>query len=82
MTVQVFGTTASTAPATISDPGWTALSPHQLQKERHTLIKLSDSTKAFRMLVLWITGAPPGSIGTPTAPGRVSVNEVEAFPAK
>ncbi len=82
MTVQVFGTAASTAPATISDPAWTALSPRQLQKERHTLIKLSDSTKTFRELVLWITGAPPASIGTPTSPGRVNVNEVEVFPVK
>jgi hypothetical protein len=82
MTVQVFGTAASTAPTTISDPGWTALSPAKLQKERHTLIKLSDSTKAFAFLVLWITGAPPASIGTPTSPGRVSVNEVEVFPTK
>jgi hypothetical protein len=82
MTVQVFGTAASTAPTTISDPAWTALSPDKLQKERHTLIKLSDSTKAFRFLVLWITGAPPASIGTPTSPGRVSVNEVEVFPVK
>ncbi len=81
MSVQVFGTAASTAPTTISDPGWTPLSPHQLQKERHTHINLSDSTKAFRVLALWITGAPPASIGTPTSPGRVSVNEVELFPA-
>jgi hypothetical protein len=82
MTMQVFGTAASTAPVAITDPGWTALSPLKLQKERHALIKLGDSTKAFRMLVVWITGAPPGSIGTPAAPGRVSVNEVEVFPVK
>lgn len=82
MTVQVFGSSASTAPTAITDPGWTALSPLALQKEKHTLIKLRDSTKAFRVVAMWITGAPPGSIGTPTAPGRVSVNEVELFPAK
>jgi len=82
MTVQVFGSAASTAPATIADPSWTALSSHQLQKERHTLIKLSNSAKAFRFVTLWISGAPPGSIGTPAAPGSVSVNEVELFPAK
>lgn len=82
MTVQVFGSTAATAPTTITDPAWTPLSADKLQKERHTLIKLSNSTKAFRLITLWITGAPPGSIGTPTAPGRVSVNEVELFPAK
>ncbi len=82
MTVQVFGSTAATAPTTITDPAWTPLSAGKLQKERHTLIKLSNSTKAFRFITLWISGAPPGSIGTPTAPGRVSVNEVELFPPK
>jgi hypothetical protein len=82
MTVQVFGSTAATAPTTITDPAWIPLSPHALQKERHTLIKLSNSTKAFHFITLWISGVPPGSIGTPTAPGRVSVNEVELFPPK
>jgi hypothetical protein len=82
MTVQVFASDASAAPATITDPSWTALSTRQLQKERHTLIKLSNSTKAFRFVTLWISGAPPGSIGTAAAPGSVSVNEVELFPAK
>jgi hypothetical protein len=82
MTVQVFGSTAASAPTAITNPAWTPLSADKLQKERHTLIKLSNSTKAFRFITLWISGAPPGSIGTPTAPGRVSVNEVELFPPK
>ncbi len=82
MTVQVFGANGSTAPATITDPGWTHLSPYQVEKKKHMLFKLSDSTKAFRFVTLWISGAPAASIGTATAPGRVSVNEVELFPTK
>jgi hypothetical protein len=82
MTVQVFGANGSAAPTTITNPAWTHLSALALQKQRHTLIKLSEPTKAFRFVTLWISGAPPASIGTPTAPGRVSVNEVEVFPTK
>jgi len=82
MTVEVFGANGSTAPISITDPAWTHLSPYQVEKKRHMLIKLGDSTKAFRFVTLWISGAPPASIGTPTAPGRVSVNEVELFPTK
>lgn len=82
MTVEVFAANGSTAPTSITDPAWTHLSPVQLQKKRHTLIKLGHSSKAFRFVTLWISGAPAASIGTPTAPGRVSVNEVELFPVK
>jgi hypothetical protein len=82
MTVEVFGANGSTAPATITDPAWTHLSPYQVEKKTHMVIKLGDSTKAFRFVTLWISGAPAGSIGTAAAPGRVSVNEVELFPTK
>ena len=82
MTVQVFGANGTAAPAAITDPGWTKLSPTQLQKKKHELIKLKDSTKAFRFVTLWISGVPAASVGTAQAPGRVSVNEVELFPAK
>ncbi len=82
MTVEVFGANGSTAPATITDPAWTHLSPYQVEKKTHMVIKLGDSTKAFRFVTLWISGAPAASIGTATAPGRVSVNEVELFPTK
>ena len=82
MTVQVLGANASSAPATISDPGWVKLSRSFVQKKRHEAIKLSDSTKGFRFVLLWISGAPAASVGTPHAPGRVSVNELELFPAK
>jgi hypothetical protein len=82
MTVQVFAANGTTAPASITDPGWAKLSPSQIDKKRHVVIKLRESTKAFRFVTLWISRVPAASIGTPEAPGRVSVNEVELFPAK
>lgn len=82
LTAQVYGANGTAAPATISDPAWTSLSAPRAEKKRHTLIKLADSTKAFRFIVLWLSGAPAASVGTPTAPGRVSVNEIELFPTK
>jgi hypothetical protein len=78
MTVQVFGANGTAPPATITAPGWVALSQPAVQKERHDRIKLTGSS-AFRFVVLWITGVPAGSVGTPQAPGRVSVNELEAL---
>jgi hypothetical protein len=82
MTAQVFGANGTAAPATITDPGWTKLTPSQVEKKKHVLIKLSDSTTAFRFVTLWISRVPAASVGTPQAPGRVSVNEIELFPAK
>lgn len=81
LTVQVFGANGTTPPATITTPGWVALSAPAVQKERHDRIKLTGSGAAFRFVLLWITAAPAGSVGTPQAPGRVSVNELEALAA-
>jgi len=82
MTVEVFGANGSSAPTTITNPAWTHLSPYQVENKKHLLIKLGNSTKAFRFVTLWISGAPAASIGTPTAPGLVEVNEVELYPPK
>ena len=81
MTVQVFGANGSAPPAAITDPGWVALSQPAVEKERHARIKLTGSSAAFRFVVLWISGVPAGSVGTAEAPGRVSVNELEALSA-
>ncbi len=81
MTVQVFGSSAATAPTTITDPGWTALTKSEVLKTRHVRVKLSDTTTGFRFVTLWISKAPASAVGTPQAPGRVSVNEVELFAA-
>lgn len=81
MTIEVYGANGHTVPGSITDPGWTPLSSAQDAKKRTTHIKLRDN-KAFRFVVLWISKAPASSVGTPQAPGRVSVNEVELFPPK
>jgi hypothetical protein len=79
MTVQVYGTSGPTLPTSITDPAWVKLSPSLLVKTRHMRIKLK-SAKAVRFVALWISKAPAASVGTPQAPGRVSVNELELFP--
>jgi hypothetical protein len=82
MAVHVFGANTSVLPTSITDPAWVQLSPYHVEKKRHALLKLGDSTKAFNFITLWISKAPASSIGTPQAPGLVSVNEIELFPAK
>ncbi|HEV2924232.1 MAG TPA: hypothetical protein VGW98_09385 [Solirubrobacteraceae bacterium] len=88
MTVQVYGSAASTLPHSIADPAWVKLSGSLLVKARHFHIKLNSN--AVRFVALWISKAPPGSVGSQqapggvivegSAPGRVSVNEIELFP--
>jgi hypothetical protein len=82
MTVQMYGANGTTLPASITDPAWVALSPSLEAKKRRTKIALRDSAKAFRFLTLWISRAPQSSLGTPSAPGHVDVNELELFAAK
>jgi hypothetical protein len=79
MTVQVYGTSGPTLPTSITDPAWVKLSPSLPVKTRHMRIKLK-SAKAVRFVTLWISKAPAAFLGTPQAPGRVSVNELELFP--
>jgi hypothetical protein len=79
MTVQVYGTSDPTLPASITDRAWVKLSPSLSVKSRHMRIKLK-SAKAVRFLTLWISKAPAASVGTTQAPGHVSVNELELFP--
>ncbi len=79
MTVQMYGANGTTLPASITDPAWVALSPSLDAKKRNTTITLRDSSKAFRFITLWISRAPQSAVGTPTAPGHVSVNELELF---
>jgi hypothetical protein len=79
MVVQVYGTTASKAPSSITASAWTPLTaPHVLSKTS-THFKLKNSTQAFRFVTVWISKAPPSS--TPSAPGHVSIGEIELFPA-
>jgi hypothetical protein len=80
MTVQIYGATARRAPATITDPGWTPLSASRVLKRRATRLKLHTSGHGFRYVVVWIVKAPAALIGTPQAPGHVSLSEAELFP--
>jgi hypothetical protein len=83
MTVQVYGAAGSAAPPTsITDPAWTRLSPALVVKKRSTHLKLKAPSRAFRFVTLWISKAPASAVGTSQAPGHVSVNELELFPAK
>jgi hypothetical protein len=90
MTVQIYGANGEAPPTSITDPAWVALTPEIVAKKKHARIKLGGSTaagqaaakKAYRFVVLWISQAPASAVGTPAAPGRVSVNELELFPRK
>jgi hypothetical protein len=78
MSVQVFGSTAAAAPASITAPGWVRLS--KLVVAKHTTrIRLSKPKQGFRFVVLWISKAPASAVGSAQAPGHVRVNEVELF---
>ncbi|HEY2216501.1 MAG TPA: hypothetical protein VGH21_03335 [Solirubrobacteraceae bacterium] len=90
MTVQVYGANGEAPPTSITDPAWIALTPAIVAKKKHARIKFGGSTaagqaaakKAYRFIVLWISQAPAGAVGTPDAPGHVSVNEFELFRRK
>jgi hypothetical protein len=82
MTAQMYGANGTTLPASITAPAWVALSPSLNARKRSTKIKLRDANRAFRFVALWISQAPQSALGTSTAPGRVSVNELELFAAK
>ncbi len=80
MSVQVYGATGTTVPASITDPAWTPLSSYLVVRKKHVLLHLRHATKAFTFVTLWISKAPASSVGTAEAPGHVSVNEIELFP--
>jgi hypothetical protein len=90
MTVQIYGANGEAPPTSITDPAWVALTPAIVAKKKHARIKFGGSTsagqaaakKAYRFIVLWISQAPDAAVGTPTAPGHVSVNELELFKRK
>jgi hypothetical protein len=90
MTVQAYGANGQTPPASITDPAWIALTPSLIERKRHVRITFGATTtaaqqaakKPYRFIVLWISQAPASAVGTPQAPGHVSVNELELFARK
>jgi hypothetical protein len=79
MTVQLYGAAVKALPSSITDSAWVPLSHSTVVKKRHARMSLRESKHAFRFFTLWISSAPASS--TPQAPGRVTVNELELFPA-
>ena len=78
--VQIYGANGPKAPSTITEPGWTQLSPSHVLRKKATRLKLRASAKGFRFLLVWLVEAPASAVGTPQAPGHVDLNEVELFP--
>jgi hypothetical protein len=78
--VQMYGANGSKAPTTITEPGWTLLSGSRTLKKTVTHVKLRTEGHTFRWLLVWLVKAPVSSQGTPTAPGRVALDEVVLYP--
>lgn len=78
--VQLYGSTASTPPASITDPSWVPLSHSLTLHKRHVRLGLLKPKRAFRFVVLWISAAPASALGTAEAPGHISINELELLP--
>jgi hypothetical protein len=80
MTIQVYGANSPTLPNSITDHAWVKLTPNLVEKSRHVRLTFRGPRKAVRFVTLWISRAPASSVGTPQAPGHVSLNEIELFP--
>jgi hypothetical protein len=78
MTVQVYGTSDRTLPASLSSTSWVRLSHAHLVKRRRATIELQEATKRFRRLLIWIVKAPTSSNGQLTG-GEVKINEVQLY---
>ncbi len=81
ITVQVYGASVKTVPASITDKAWVPLSKSVTLKKKRARLALKNKTKAYRFVTVWISGAPQSSVGTAEAPGKVTLNEIELFPA-
>ncbi len=82
MIVQVYGANGHTVPSSITDKAWVTLSHSLTIKKKHSRIGLRNKRKSYRFVTLWISRAPASAVGTPEAPGRVTVNELELLPAE
>jgi hypothetical protein len=78
MTVQVYGTSDRTLPASLSSTAWVRLSHAHLVKKRRATIELKEATKRFRRLLIWVMKAPTSSGGQPTG-SEVKLNEVQLY---
>jgi hypothetical protein len=83
MVVQLYGANGQTIPNSITDKAWVPLSHLLTLHKRHAKIGVlpTRTHQAYRFVTLWISRAPASAVGTPEAPGNVTVNEIELFPA-
>jgi hypothetical protein len=81
MTVQIYGSAAKRLPASITDPAWVPLSRSITVKKRHARLGLRNHAKSYRFVTLWVSKAPASAVGTPEAPGKVTIDELELLPA-
>ena len=81
MTVQIYGSAAKRLPASITDPAWVPLSRSITVKKRHARLGLRNQAKSYRFVALWVSKAPASAVGTPEAPGKVTIDELELLPA-
>jgi hypothetical protein len=80
ITVQIYGTAAKAVPASITDPAWVPLSRSITVKKRHARVALRNRKKSYRFVTVWISKAPASSLGTPEAPGKIVLDEIELLP--
>jgi hypothetical protein len=76
MIVQVYGTSESADPPSITDPGWIHLADSTLKA--HTKVTLSRAGVKFRHVMVWIVQAPPTPAGG-TAPTSVAIDELSVI---
>jgi hypothetical protein len=79
MSVELYGANGKAAPTSITDAAWIPLNHSRVVSKKRITIKLRHSKQAFRFITLWISRAAAASVGTPQAPGHVSVDELELF---
>jgi hypothetical protein len=70
MTVEFYGSTASTAPVSITDPAWLHLANRRAIKPSTTIV-LKTQGKSLRYLLVWLTHAPAG-----VTAGSVGISEL------
>jgi hypothetical protein len=76
--VEIYGGSGATLPASITDAAWTRLVGLKVLKKKDTKFTLKTKGKKFRYVALWLVKAPPGS--TAAKPGQVAIGEFELFP--
>ena len=83
MTVQVYGATAQHGARLDHRPGLGSAEPATLtSKKRHDAHQAARLDEGIPLRDAVDQQAPAAAVGTAEAPGHVSVNELELFPAK